>query len=305
MEFFALSKEKATRRINIDKNGFWQYQVSKDKVYLKELLKSKDINIYTLYARELLKADTTNYFYKVHLDKSHSQTNLNNPFHWDEIHKEIKQTPQEELFLLANKYNQKNMIPAQAYILQKANKYKVHAYMMPYNNYLNGTSNEDKAIIYALMRQESQLIPAALSHSFAQGLMQMMPFVTNAISKEIRNPIESLNEMFEPKTNLRYARHHLRWMKRSLYHPLFIAYAYNGGIGFFKSYLLNNKFLKGKYEPFLSMEMMSNSESREYGKKVLANYVIYKKILGEKVSIVDLFDSLTQPKKTDRFRSSK
>lgn len=305
MEFFSLSKEKATTRINRDKNDFWQYQVSKDKDYLKKLLKSKDINIYTLYARELLKTDTTNYFHKVKINENNSETSLNNPFHWDEIYEEIKQTPEEELFILANKYNQKNMLPAQAYILQKANKYNIHAYVMPYDRYLKGASSHDKAIIYALMRQESHLIPSALSHSFAQGLMQMMPFVTNAISKEIRNPINNLNEMFEPENNLRYAKHHLKWMKRSLYHPLFIAYAYNGGMGFFKRYLLNNKFKKGKYEPFLSMEMMSNTESREYGKKVLANYVIYKKILGEKVSIVDLFDSLMQPKKTDRFRSSK
>ena len=48
---------------------------------------------------------------------------------------------------------------------------------------------------------------------------------------------------------------------------------------------------------------MSNSESREYGKRVLANYVMYKKVMGADVSIVQLFDTLTQPKKTDRFRS--
>ena len=56
------------------------------------------------------------------------------------------------------------------------------------------------------------------------------------------------------------------------------------------------------FSPFLSMEMMASSESREYGKKVLANYVMYKKILGEEISIVNLFDTLMQPKRTDRFR---
>ena len=47
-----------------------------------------------------------------------------------------------------------------------------------------------------------------------------------------------------------------------------------------------------------------HTESREYGKKVLANYVMYKKILNEEISIIDLFDSLKEPKKTDRFRVS-
>jgi soluble lytic murein transglycosylase len=49
------------------------------------------------------------------------------------------------------------------------------------------------------------------------------------------------------------------------------------------------------------MEMMINSESREYGKKVLANYIVYKKILGEEVSTLHLFDMLTQPSHTHRF----
>lgn len=305
MEFFILSKEKAVYRIGKDKNTFWQYLVSSDKKYLNELARSTDINIYTLYAQDKLDIETTNYFYEINVDDNFSKMSLKNPFHWDDIYNEIKETNDDKLFMLANKYSQKNMVPAKAYILQKANKFDMHAYIMPYDVYLKGLSNDDKAIVYALMRQESQLIPSALSHSFALGLMQIMPFVTNAISKEIRNPINSLNEMFEPKNNLRYARHHLKWMKRSLYHPLFIAYAYNGGMGFFKRYLLSSKFKKGKYEPFLSMEMMSNTESREYGKKVLANYVMYKKILGEEVSIVNLFDTLTQPKKTDRFRASK
>ena len=91
-------------------------------------------------------------------------------------------------------------------------------------------------------------------------------------------------------------------MKKSLYHPLFMAYAYNGGMGFFRRHLETGTFNEGLYEPYLSMELMSNRESREYGKKVLANYVMYKKIMGEEVSIVHLFDTLTQPKKTDRFR---
>lgn len=225
-----------------------------------------------------------------------------NPFDWNEISKKIKSTKKSDLFNLAQLYKQKNMLPAQAFIIQKAYGYKIHGYIMPYDEYLRGLDIDDKALVYALMRQESLMVPSALSHSYALGLMQIMPFVTDAISKEIKNPIKSYDEMFLPKNNIRYSRKHLRWMKKSLYHPLFIAYAYNGGIGFFKKFLLKDKFSRGEYEPFLSMEMMANNESREYGKKVLANYVMYKKVMGEEISIVHLFDILTQPKMTDRFR---
>ena len=51
------------------------------------------------------------------------------------------------------------------------------------------------------------------------------------------------------------------------------------------------------------MELMANTESREYAKKVLANYVIYKKIVGDEVKISALFETLTEPIYTDRFRT--
>ena len=107
--------------------------------------------------------------------------------------------------------------------------------------------------------------------------------------------------MFKPEVNIKYAIRHLEWMKKSLYHPLFMAYAYNGGMGFLRKHLKQGAFSIGAYEPFLSMELMSNSQSREYGKKVLANYVMYKKILGEDVSIIHLFQTLKDPIQTSRY----
>ena len=109
--------------------------------------------------------------------------------------------------------------------------------------------------------------------------------------------------MFKPSYNIKYALKHLAWLSKSFYHPLFTAYAYNGGVGFLRKHLKAKTFREGKYEPFLSMELMSNRESREYGKRVLSNYIVYKKILGEEVSVVNLLNSLTDMKSTDRYRS--
>jgi len=107
--------------------------------------------------------------------------------------------------------------------------------------------------------------------------------------------------MFTPEINLQYALKHIDWMKKSLYHPLFLAYAYNGGLGFLRKHLRGGAFQPKKYEPYLSMELMQNVQSREYGKKVLANYVMYKKILGEEVSIIHLFQTLKDSTKTSRY----
>ncbi|MCW8954870.1 MAG: lytic transglycosylase domain-containing protein [Sulfurimonas sp.] len=302
VKFFKLSASKAKYQKNIDKNNFWIYFITKEQEYLDKLLKSKDINIYSLYAHDKMDKRVDNYFTGLQTNKNTSNKNLLDPFHWNEILKEIKTTQTDDLFDLAQEYKQKDMLPVRSLIIQKAYKYNIHGYVMPYDEHLEDLSLDDRALVYAIMRQESNMIPSALSHSYALGLMQIMPFVTDYISKTINEPISCYDDMFIPKNNIRYSKAHLKWMKKSLYHPLFIAYAYNGGLGFLKKFLRKDKFKEGKYEPFLSMEMMTNRESREYGKKVLANYVIYKEVLGEKVSILDLFDTLTQPKKTDRFR---
>ena len=300
--FLKLSYQKAKRQSTKDKNLFWLYQVTNKQKYLTKLSLSKNINIYTIYANEILNKKQTNYFTTVKTGIFNSSKTIYDPFVWYEIKKQIKKTPKNKLFKLANNYSQENMIPVKTFILEKAYKYKIHGFIMPYDKYLKNLSTDEKALIYALMRQESNFIPAALSRSFALGLMQMMPFLVDIIEKQLKEDI-SYQEMFIPKNNIKYALKHIKWMQKSLYHPLFIAYAYNGGMGYLKRHLLStHRFSNGKYEPYLSMELMANTEAREYGKKVLANYVIYKKILGEEVSIINLFEKLIDPTQTDNFR---
>ncbi len=48
---------------------------------------------------------------------------------------------------------------------------------------------------------------------------------------------------------------------------------------------------------------MKNEEAREYGKKVLANYVIYMNKLGVKTRIFPLLKTLATPSETDKFRN--
>ncbi|MEE6591725.1 hypothetical protein VWN77_10935, partial [Campylobacter coli] len=42
-------------------------------------------------------------------------------------------------------------------------------------------------------------------------------------------------------------------------------------------------------EPFLSMEFVPYQESRIYGKKVLANYIVYRRLLNDSIKISDIF----------------
>lgn len=155
------------------------------------------------------------------------------------------------------------------------------------------------------MRQETRFIPGLISRSFALGLMQIMPFNVDSINKIHPLKVSSYDDMFNPAYNIPYAIEHLKHIEATLYNPVFMAYAYNGGIGFTKRLITaEGMFMSGEHEPFMSMELIFNAESREYGKKVLANYVIYKKILGEEVSISALLNNLTQPTLSDCFRGA-
>jgi len=175
---------------------------------------------------------------------------------------------------------------------------------MPYRDTLKKMSPQRQALIYAIARQESRFVPASVSRSFALGMMQFMPFLIEHIAKEKGQKIK-LEDMFNPHVAIEYADYHLDYLNKYLYHPLFVAYAYNAGIGFTKRHIKNNRnFRSGPYEPYMSMEMMDNHEAREYGKKVLSNYVIYLNKLGVNTRIFPLLKTLATPSKTDRFRTN-
>jgi len=302
MYYLEIAQKKAYYQNNKDKAVFWMYLVSKKSSFLEELAQGTDINIYTLYAKEVLKLEVQNYFSYLHLEDKSSELNLQNPYVWEKLLDQIRASSKEELALLLKKYNSKEDEVIHAFIYTKMLSYKEHNYILPYKDATKELSNDDKALLYALARQESHFIPSAISRSYALGVMQMMPFLIKALADQKHEEV-ALDEMFNPYKNIAYAKTHIKYLQKHLYHPLFIAYAYNGGIGFTKRHLLQGTFLEGSYEPFLSMELMSNTESREYGKKVLTNYVVYKKILGEDIKLIPLLKMLTEPIHTDRFRT--
>ncbi len=302
--YLEIAYNKAYYQMDKDKALFWHYLSSKNNRYLQLLAQSSDINIYSLYAREQLNIETNNYFSQLELDDQPSSHDLSDPYVWEDLLDKIRTSKKEALKKMMESFNNTDDEVINAFIYSKLLDYKVHNYIMPYKEATRSLSKEDKALLYALGRQESHFIPSAISRSYALGVMQMMPFLIKGLAKQKKESVK-LEEMFNPYKNIQYAIEHLKYLKKYLYHPLFIAYAYNGGIGFTKRYLLKGKFSRGSFEPFLSMELMANSESREYAKKVLANYVIYKKILGDEVKITSLFQTLSDPIYTDNFRIKK
>ncbi|MDR2638481.1 MAG: transglycosylase SLT domain-containing protein, partial [Helicobacteraceae bacterium] len=123
------------------------------------------------------------------------------------------------------------------------------------------------------------------------GSMQMMPFLLADMTAQNKDKSGAWS-FFDPYRQAPYAIKHLRWLRGKLKSPLYIAYAYNGGLGFTTRTIEGYKlFQKGEFEPFLSMERMPLEEPREYGKSALTNYIIYRALLGEPVVIDSVLET--------------
>ena len=293
--YFENARKKAYYRFDIDNTIFWQYLISKDKKYLRELANSWDINIYSLYAKEQMNKPVTNIKYSINQTSRPSPYDYTSPFEWLVVLDMAKKITNEEMNKFVYAFSDENTLPHLAFVKEKFDGYKTGYFIIPYHEELEDKTIHRKSLIYALGRQESRFIPTSISGSYAMGVMQIMPFLSKALAKELKEPY-NIDRQLDPKVNLRYADHHLDFLEYRLKHPLFVAYAYNGGIGFTRRMLQTGLFAKkGEYEPFLSMELINYDESKKYGKKVLANYLVYKNYFLEgesKITMKSLFDAL-------------
>ena len=298
-QFFTNAYEKSYLRSDKDKSLFWIYMITENNSFLYELSKSWDNNIYSLYAKEILDVDIDNIVYNIELANTKTNFDIYDQFEWIKVLDDTKKNLDEnKLNTYKNIFTDESTLPHYAYILERYVRYKTQYIITPYKDLLKDYTPYKKSLIYSIARQESRFIPSAISPSTAQGVMQIMPFLSKAIAEKL-NEDYNIYEQFDPKTNIRYANFHLEsLMKQFNNNPLFIAYAYNGGAGYTRREFRKGLFKsKAKYEPFLSMEMISYPETRNYGKKVLANYYLYNNYLNSenKINLSTIFQTLVVP----------
>ena len=253
-----------------DKIYFWLYKLTGNKIYFNKLLKNPRVSFYRLYAREEVNKKfliETNIIFNSIKKSPYDQTN---PWSVLKFFDDLKIV---NPFKLAKLTDNQSTIALKAIALDKAFHYRKNFFITP--PIYKDKNITFKAFVYAIIRQESRFIPASVSSSYALGAMQIMPFLV----KELKGDIF---KQFDYKENIRLGVKHLKWLFSKLKDPLMVAYAYNGGIGFVKRRVKSYFKYKGKYEPFLSMELIPYDESREYGKKVITNFVIYSHIFGDK-----------------------
>lgn len=282
--FLFQSMKKAYYQSSKDKAAFWLYKITKNQLYLQNLLNSWDINIYTIYAHEKLHKPYTNYFVPKFDQKCKATINLHDPFTVENLSLKIQEA---NLSKLSKLYQCKKTAPLYAWIEEKRSHYKKHPYILPYEEYLQNQDIFTKALVYAIARQESRFLPASISTSYALGPLQFMPFLANATAKKLKMKNFDLDMMFQERVAVHFALDHLTYLKKVAQNPLIIAYSYNGGFGYTKRAIVP---LFQKYDPWLAMELVGYNETKEYGKKVLANYYIYRKILGSPITLQSVLE---------------
>ncbi|CAM2865804.1 lytic transglycosylase domain-containing protein [Helicobacter burdigaliensis] len=282
------SLQKSYRSLDQNRAIFWMYLASKDTKFLTKLIEKKDVDIYSLAALELTHSKPQfNIIQKIDTKPTPATWDIKDPFEWEKILANYKKTKNPKLL---EKVNHTNTTPHFVWLSKKTGE---EYFLTPYPEIFSKFSKETQALLYALGRQESLFIPTAISTSYALGIMQLMPFNVEAIAKDFKEDKKvGYLDMFDPNTNVRYAEYFTRPLLREFKHPLFISYAYNGGPGFTRRLLAKNYLFKknNSLDPWYSIEMIPYEESRIYGKKVLANYIIYKRIFGFESNLLPLLE---------------
>jgi soluble lytic murein transglycosylase-like protein len=139
----------------------------------------------------------------------------------------------------------------------------------------------DRAMIYALMRQESAFNPQAKSPVGARGLMQLMPATAGFIGTDKKLANKSRDDLFDPTLNItlgqRYVAHLLA-DKGILNDMIVMTAAYNGGPGNVAKWQRNVDY---KDDPLLYMATIPAKETRQFIERVFANLWIYRIRLGQ------------------------
>ncbi len=145
----------------------------------------------------------------------------------------------------------------------------------------------DRALVYALIRQESRFNPKAKSWAGARGLMQLMPGTARFVAQTTGMPLKDRGKLFLPETNLELGQRYLEILldEKTIEGDLFrLAAAWNGGPGNVRKWHRNTKHLD---DSLFFIESIPSRETRDFIERVLTNFWIYRHRLGQPLPSLD------------------
>jgi soluble lytic murein transglycosylase-like protein len=143
----------------------------------------------------------------------------------------------------------------------------------------------DRALLFALMKHESQFDPQAVSDRGACGLMQIMPSTARAIGNNDKPGRNCSDHLLDPATNMEMGQKYVRVLAGQPVigdNLLLLLAAYNGGPGNVARWMDGNTHT----DPLLFVESMPIRQTRDYVQQVLLHYWIYRDRLNEPTTSV-------------------
>jgi soluble lytic murein transglycosylase len=142
----------------------------------------------------------------------------------------------------------------------------------------------EKAMVYAIARQESMFDPKAQSHAGARGLMQLMPATARRTAKRFNVDFDVNKLLSDAAYNAKIGAAHLGELMDDWRGSYILAFAsYNAGGGNVKKWIDAYGDPRSPHvDPVDWVERIPFSETRNYVQRVLENLQVYRRRLGER-----------------------
>jgi len=141
----------------------------------------------------------------------------------------------------------------------------------------------ERALVYAIARQESAFDPQAVSPAGARGLMQFMPATARRVAQRYDVPFEESRLLGDPVYSAKLGAAHLGELLADWDGSAALAFAaYNAGPGHVRRWI--SRFgdpRRGGHDMIDWVEQIPFPETRSYVQRVMENLVIYRHRLGE------------------------
>jgi soluble lytic murein transglycosylase-like protein len=149
----------------------------------------------------------------------------------------------------------------------------------------HGGYSMDRALVFALARQESAFNAKAKSRSGARGLLQLMPATARYMHRSRRAfRGRDRSQLFDPEVNLALGQKYMDYLLSGdivAGNMIMMIAAYNGGPG--NTAKWQRKMPHGA-DPLVFIESIPTRETRLFVKRVLENLWIYRMRLGQKTT---------------------
>jgi len=149
----------------------------------------------------------------------------------------------------------------------------------------------DRALFFAIMRQESHFRPKARSRVGAMGLMQLMPATASWVARDRSLRWSNKRRLLEPELNMSLSQTYmLQLLSQDMNgEDMFrFATAYNGGPGNLSRW---EKKMNYGDDPLMFIETIPARETRNYIEKIFANMWIYRARMGQPQPSLDAIAS--------------